>query len=316
MSTNVTSNPFANCTGITPECPVAFSPLTYQPSLAANAIFFIIFVVCALAQLVLGIRYRTWSYMVAVFIGTVLELLGYLGRLRLHTNPFDSGAFQIQIITLIIAPAFLSAGIYLTLKHFVLTFGRQWSLLRPALYTWIFVSMDILSLLVQAAGAALFGSNTTDINVLKLGGNIALAGIIIQVVSLACFGLFGLIYLVRLMKNRSSLTPAAAEVARASRTQLYIAAVGIAYVTVLVRCVYRIPELAGGYRNAVYLDQTGFIVCEGVMISIAAIALSVFHPGIFFPQFKAKNRTQELSQAPVDQYIELGHQGKNAQNHY
>ncbi|KAF1826483.1 RTA1-domain-containing protein [Dissoconium aciculare CBS 342.82] len=304
MSTNLTANPFANCTGVTPECPAYYSPLTYQPSLVANFIFLIIFIVCALVSLILGLFYRTWAYGFCTVAGCVLELLGYLGRVKLHSDLWNSGAFTTQIITLIIAPAFLSASIYLTLKHVVLTFGREFSLLKPALYTWIFVSMDILSLLVQAAGAAIFGAKNADISQLKAGANIALAGIILQVVSLATFGLLGGLYLFRLNKHWGTLSPQAVAIAHSTRTHFFAAAVIIAYITILIRCIYRIPELAGGYRNEVYMNQTEFIVLEGVMISIAAICLSFIHPGIFFPQLSAHQRKKQGTAVP-EQYIEL-----------
>jgi hypothetical protein len=304
MSANLTDNPFANCSGITPECPVYYSPLTYQPSLVANFIFLIIFIICALVSLVLGLRFRTWSYMICTVCGCVLELLGYLGRVKLHSDPWDSGAFTVQIITLIIAPAFLSASIYLTLKHVVLTFGREFSVLRPALYTWIFVAMDIISLLVQAGGAAIVGSKSTDIKVLKAGANIALAGIILQVVSLATFGLLASLYLVRLNKHWNTLTPQARTIGQSTRTHVFVAAIVIAYLTIVVRCIYRIPELAGGYRNEVYMNQTEFIILEGVMISIAAVMLSFIHPGFFFPMLSGHERRKQ-ERANPEQYIEL-----------
>ena len=59
---------------------------------------------------------------------------------------------MIQICCLIISPAFVAAGIYLTLKHIVLTFGTAWSRLRPVLYTYIFIGCDLLSLGLQGAG--------------------------------------------------------------------------------------------------------------------------------------------------------------------
>lgn len=309
MATNITTNPFANCTGpVTLECPLQYSPLTYRPSLAANTIFLAVFILCALVQLFLGIRYRTWTYFIALFLGAAVELIGYLGRIRLNTAPWDAGAFTLQITLLIIAPAFVSAGIYLTLKHFVLTFGREYSLLKPALYTWIFICADIFSLLVQAAGAALFANQNSSLSTIEAGAHLALAGIVFQVVSLAFFGLMAAVYVMRMSRNWSRLSPEAVQMAHATRTHLFLTAVIIAYVTVLTRCIYRIPELAGGYQNAVYVNETDFIVLDGVMISIATVVLTVFHPGIFFPPLSksvSAQRRQQQQQASAETYIEL-----------
>jgi hypothetical protein len=73
-----------------------------------------------------------------------------IGRLLLHQNPFSRIGFQIQICCLILGPAFNSAAIYLVLKHIVLCFGPEFSRIKPKWYTWIFISCDLLSLVLQA----------------------------------------------------------------------------------------------------------------------------------------------------------------------
>lgn len=88
------------------------------------------------------------------------ECLGYVGRIMLYNNPFDSAGFQIQICCLIISPAFVSAGIYLTLKHAVISFGESWSRFRPAMYTYIFIAGDLVSLVLQGVGGGI--AATTD----------------------------------------------------------------------------------------------------------------------------------------------------------
>jgi hypothetical protein len=41
-------------------------------------------------------------------------------------------------------------------------------------------------------------------------------------------------------------------------------AIAVAYVTILIRCVYRIAEMAGGWRNPIMQDQWLFVVLDGV----------------------------------------------------
>lgn len=64
----------------------------------------------------------------------------------MHDNPFDIVGFQVQICCLTFSPALNSAALYLTLKHLVLQFGREWSRIRPKWYTWAFISADIAAL--------------------------------------------------------------------------------------------------------------------------------------------------------------------------
>jgi hypothetical protein len=46
-----------------------------------------------LAQLVLGVFYRTWGFLIGMVSGLILELVGYAGRIMLHSNPFDFNNF-------------------------------------------------------------------------------------------------------------------------------------------------------------------------------------------------------------------------------
>jgi hypothetical protein len=49
-------------------CNVEGTLYGYYPNLGANAFFVSIFVLCFLWQLVCGIRYKTWTYMVSATI--------------------------------------------------------------------------------------------------------------------------------------------------------------------------------------------------------------------------------------------------------
>lgn len=172
-----------NCTAISLECPVEGTTYGYYPSLGWNAFFVAWFGLAAIINLLLGIRYKTWTYMIAIFLGAAGECAGYVGRIMMHNNPWDDTGFQIQIVLLIFSPAFLAAGIYLTLKHVVINFGEEWSRLKPAWYTYIFIACDISSLVMQSAGGGIAATaEDGDQSTLDAGTNIMIAGIVWQVV--------------------------------------------------------------------------------------------------------------------------------------
>lgn len=72
-----------------PECDVNNSLYGYEPNLGVNAFFAAFFGICLLAQLILGIRYKTWTYMIALGLGCLGEMIGYIGRIMLHNNVYD-----------------------------------------------------------------------------------------------------------------------------------------------------------------------------------------------------------------------------------
>jgi hypothetical protein len=178
----------AFCTEVTPDCPVEGTIYGYYPSLGWNAAYAGLFGLALVIHIILGIRYKTWSYCIAMSLGCIGEVVGYIGRVMMWDNPFSEAGFQMQICCLIIAPAFISAAIYLTLKHIVYSFGESWSRLRPTWYTWIFIGCDLISLVLQGAGGGIaatadFGSELQDV-----GTDLMLAGVVWQVVCLTFFG--------------------------------------------------------------------------------------------------------------------------------
>lgn len=272
------------CTNVGPECPVEATVYGYYPSLGWNAFFAAAFGLAFVLQLILGIRYKTWTYMIGVGLGCLGELIGYIGRLMMYNNPYDDNGFTIQIVLLIFSPAFLAAGIYLTLKHIVISFGEQWSRLRPNWYTYIFIACDITSLVLQSAGGALAATaDDSNQKALDAGTDIMIGGIIFQVVVLAIFALFVLEYSVRTYRHRAELSSSALDLWASTKFRLFCGAVVIAYVGILIRCIYRIPELLGGWANDLMRNETDFIALEGWMILITVVAQTVFHPGWFFP---------------------------------
>lgn len=67
--------------------------IQYQPNIGANAFLATLFGFMLVAQLGLGIRYKTWSFLVAMVFGLTLEVVGYAGRVLLHDDPFSFSFF-------------------------------------------------------------------------------------------------------------------------------------------------------------------------------------------------------------------------------
>jgi fucose 4-O-acetylase-like acetyltransferase len=170
------------CEFVNATCPVEATIYGYYPSLPANAAFAGIFGLAMLVHLFYGIKYKTWSYMAALSLGCFAECVGYVARVFMNDNPWNDLAFQIQVVLLIFAPSFLAAGIYLTLKHVVIQFGAEWSRLRPALYTYVFITCDVSSLAMQSAGGAMAAMADPGEKIGDIGTNLMIAGIIWQVV--------------------------------------------------------------------------------------------------------------------------------------
>ena len=231
----------SECSQVSTFCPVEATVYGYYPNLGANVFFCASFAGFTVAQLVFGIRYKTWTWMIATVVGCAMESIGYGGRIMMNRNPFDGGGFKMQIVCLILAPSLLSASIDLTLKHVVLVFGTEKSRIRPNLYTWVFIGLDVASILIQAIGGAIAASGEEDRSLLDMGNNLMLAGIIVQVVQLVAFALVTIDYVVRTRKafKGRPLPPLGAYYLQSKRFNWFTYAVIGAFSGILIRCIYR-----------------------------------------------------------------------------
>lgn len=199
------------------------------------------------------------------------------------------------LICLTIAPAFFTAGIYLCLGRIVSVYGTEFSRLKPRTYTYIFVSGDLISLVLQAAGGAV--TSIADDNSLRdIGVYIMISGLAFQVASLAGFMVLAVEYGFRVRRGKS-----AAGVASSDReswkpraflvgtisflhswnldvTDWIHAGLAIATLTIFVRSTFRVAELQGGFHSKLANDEISLMVLEGAMVAIACTCLTFLHP--------------------------------------
>ncbi|KAJ5095509.1 hypothetical protein NUU61_004865 [Penicillium alfredii] len=233
------------CTEISPSCPIEATVYGYYPNLGANSFFAVYFGVAGLSQSILGIYFRTWTFLTALGIGTFMEMTGYIGRILMHANPWSTAAFRLQIFCLILAPTFIAAGIYLTLKHIIIHVGPQYSRLNPRLFTWTFIGCDAGSIVLQAVGGGVVNSAGSDVARMDAGNDIIIAGISFQVATMAICGILAVDFIVAAWKSEPSREKnhnieSFMSVNKYSRAMWWIFGAEIlAYTTVLIRCIYR-----------------------------------------------------------------------------
>ncbi|KAL4891132.1 RTA1 like protein-domain-containing protein [Aspergillus ambiguus] len=286
---------YKTCTEVGPLCPVEATSYGYYPNFGGNVFFTVFYGVLGVAQLGIGVYFRAWTMMVALVVGAFLEMAGYVGRILMHYNPWNEDAFKLQIVCLVLAPTFVAAGIYLTLKHIILSLGPEHSRLKPRLFTWIFIGCDIGSLILQAAGGGVAAAaGNTNVKLLNAGNNIIIAGIAFQVATMSVCGLLGLEFFIRVIRHGPGLSGEKTfeNVPGQKYVKLVVFAEIFAYFTVLIRCIYRIPEMAGGWGNPLMQKEDEFLVLDGMMVGLAVLFLTVCHPGFFLHSLrKVRNKS-------------------------
>jgi hypothetical protein len=264
-------------------CDLTLAHFDYIPSIGGNAVYTAIFGLYIFAQLFLGIHYKSWGYMTAMFFGLAGEFIGYIARILLWQNPFDptGNNFLIYLCCLTIAPAFLSAAVYLCLGRIVVVYGRHLSRFRPGTYALIFCGCDLFSLVLQAAGGGIASGATTK-SATQTGINIMIAGLSFQVASLALFALLGIEFAFRLRRSPQSWSKEHSKLYESKLWKAFLYGLGAATLTIFIRSAFRVAELSGGFHGPLANNQVSFMILEGAMIVIASSCLTFLHPGIAF----------------------------------
>lgn len=191
------------------------------------------------------------------------------------------------MIPLTIAPALLTAGIYLCLGRVIVAIGSENSRLKPKMYTYIFVGCDVLSLVLQAIGGGM-AATARDSKGSRRGVDIMIAGLISQVITMTLFLALWCDFALRTRRARlsgslSRTQPQLYDQLRSNKNfNLFQWSLFAATILIYVRCIYRVAELWEGFSGRLANDEVTFMIFEGPLIILAVTALTAFHPGRVF----------------------------------
>ncbi|TIB76201.1 RTA1-domain-containing protein [Wallemia mellicola] len=239
---------------------------TLSHAIAFTALYGIAFLVhCVLA----GYTKQWWLYGTIVpFL--ILEALGWGGRCG---DTRDS--YIMQIATLVIGPTFLSAMIYVDLGVIGLQYGPNFSVLGPKAFAATFITADVVSILVQAAGGGIASaaSKDNDIDTLRTGSNIMLAGY----------------YKNKPVKSNRQDAVAIEPESQKNQRKLALRLTMLSVVSFLIiwRGIYRLIELKDGWDGSVIKDQAAFDTNDGMPMIIAAWLSFILHIGLLTPETNA-----------------------------
>ncbi|KAJ0420273.1 RTA1 like protein-domain-containing protein [Aspergillus carlsbadensis] len=296
-------------------CPLELGIVQYLPLLWAQILFMAIFGAAVIPQLIFGIRYKTWTFMVAMVLGLIGEVIGYGGRIMIHDNPFKLDGFLMYLVPLTIAPAFFTAAIYLTLSRIVVAYGEKISYFKPRTYTVTFITFDVIALILQAAGGAMASTaEPGDQAATDLGVNVMIAGLAWQVVSLGIFTIMATYFYLRVRKaTTTDFNPDFVTLRSKPYFKASLWGFAVAALVIIIRSVYRCLELRDGFNGELANDEVTFMILEAAMIAIAVIALTVFHPGAVWKgqwneavwSTRAKNESRYRKTKSVDSDMSL-----------
>ncbi|EMG50713.1 hypothetical protein G210_1445 [Candida maltosa Xu316] len=289
----------------------------HRLSRPANIIFLVIFAITLLITILMWYKSRYWWFNVAWTFGLALEFLGYLGRVLSFGDMTNFDFYVLQLVCLTLSPVFLMAGIYFLFGQLVVIHGLHFSILKPMFYSYIFITCDVVSLVVQAVGGALAAIAAEEYEDADPGTYTMIAGIAFQVFSMSVFLFFWFFFIWQTyfagakdesidnpLKKRSLMNylkllfngkkeneykhqeldkfynPKYQDVRGRRLYNYYALAVTLAVIAVYIRCIYRVVELAQGFRGYLITHEVYIMTLDAAMVAICSLIFVLFHPQI------------------------------------
>ncbi|KIX01520.1 uncharacterized protein Z518_09246 [Rhinocladiella mackenziei CBS 650.93] len=253
-----------------------FKLYQYDPSLTAAVIFIILFLLITLLHTYQLVRTRTW-YFIPFCIGGYFQWIGYIGRaIGSQESPdWSVGAYVLQSILILVAPALFAASIYMELGRVIrLTDGAVHSVINTRWLTKIFVAGDVLSFLMQGSGGGIMASGTESS--MTTGEKIIIGGLVLQILFFSFFIIVGITFHIRMHRMPTSKVLSSGSTAHVWKKHLYALYGGS--LLILVRSVFRLIEYAQGNDGYLISHEVYLYIFDSVLMVAAMILFAVIHP--------------------------------------
>ncbi|KAL8781675.1 MAG: hypothetical protein Q9213_005892 [Squamulea squamosa] len=267
----------------------------YSPSIAAAAIAIVVFTVLTGLHTYRMIKTKLW-FCVPFTIGGVFEVIGYIGRVAGHSSPESLGAYIVQSLFVLVAPALFAASIYMTLGRLIrATHAEAYSIIRVSWLTKLFVCGDVLSFFVQGGGGGIMASHDPD--KVKLGQNVILGGLFLQIILFGLFVVVSILFHLRLRKQ-----PTRESYASDVKWQKMLLVLYAVSAIIMVRNIFRVVEYIGG-RNGPLLRVEWPIYVFDALLMAATMAIWFFgYPTLIRPGKTLVSDSESGMQLPETQH--------------
>ncbi|KAF4444687.1 phospholipid-translocating ATPase [Fusarium acutatum] len=309
-----TSSATATCTTAVPgkygRVPVDACNANYffDPSFAANLAFCILFGMTTMVHLMQAILFKKKFCWVAI-MGAAWETIGFAFKTLGSRNQQNTTYVILGQLFFLLAPlckyleyqvilwdqrltdSGVNAFVYMAVARMVYFRMPDRKLLgiKAIRMTLLFVWLDIILFLVQGAGGSML-SNNEDMNVIRIGQKVYMAGVGLQLAVIFIFiGITAFFYFkLRQLEGRSM-----------GRMKWLILTMLAVLILIVIRIVYRLIEFGPGVNehNQLLIHEEYPLGLDATPILIALVLLNIMHPGFVlrgpnseFPKLSRKEK--------------------------
>ncbi|WFD30286.1 hypothetical protein MSPP1_001303 [Malassezia sp. CBS 17886] len=229
----------------------------YIPGLSPNICMVVFFSLVSIAHIVQWLMYRQW-WLVILPIGTLAELSGYALRIHDHFNPHLRDYYVAMMCLLIITPCLFAAVHFTCAGRLGTMFPRELSIVRPVFIMPFFVTLDVVSLVIQAIGAATAGTADSG-----------------PLVGYVTFNICFLSFWYRARTRRPELI---------RKYEPFMYAIFFSSVAIILRSIYRVIEMGFGWDGVINNTEWALCTFDGALVLISVFILNLYYPGRYLPR--------------------------------
>ncbi|KAF2874642.1 RTA1 like protein-domain-containing protein [Massariosphaeria phaeospora] len=266
----------------------------YFPNFAAAVAFSVLFGMLTIAHVGQAVLYHNGFCWVIIMAG-LWETGAYAFRALGSKNQQSSGIATVAQILVLVAPIWVNAFAYMVfarIVHFYSPTRKIW-FFSPSILALVFVTLDIVSFVIQLVGGGMAGPGASPESQ-KKGLNIYMGGIGMQEGFIVLF--LGLV----ITFHRDQLQ--AERVGRLTADKIggwkwLIWALYGCLLAITIRIIYRLAEFSAGLgaSNPLPSNEPLLYVLESTPMWLAILAWNIVHPGRFIHGADAKMPPSWLS---------------------
>ncbi|KAF9035075.1 RTA1-like protein [Hymenopellis radicata] len=248
---------------------------------------------------------KKWGakWMLSMTIGAYTFALGIAMRFGLAVNPEGKGIYIVEYLFVVLSPCAFIAANYVLLGRLARHLAAdQYLLVQPRRITIVFISSDITTFLIQAAGGAL-SISANDGNTALVGSRVFLAGLALQLLSFLVFTCIFLVFAYRVYKHEPETVIKDRHLPWYRDWRSLGAALLISCIGILIRSVYRTIELSEGFQGHLATTEAYFYGLDTLPLFIAIVIYLPFWPGRFIPSMDVNLETRTLEGKQADEEV-------------
>ncbi|KFZ08875.1 hypothetical protein V502_09078 [Pseudogymnoascus sp. VKM F-4520 (FW-2644)] len=204
---------------------------------------------------------------------TTVEVIGFAARAVAHDRTDALMPYIIQNLFILLPPALFAASIYMTLGRIINSVnGGHLSVIRPNWLTKVFVAGDVFSFFVQGGGGGMMAGG--DASKVKLGQNMILGGLGIQLIMFGLFWVTAVLFHLKIRKN-----PTTESYNIDARWEQYLAMLYIVSALIMIRSIFRVAEYVMGNDGYLLQNEWPLYVFDAALMFGVTVAFFWRHPG-------------------------------------